>query len=51
MRLATWNVNSARARRPRLLDWLDQRRRLGRLRDAFNYLGYDDLIEELDRHP
>lgn len=25
MRLATWNVNSARARRPRLLDWLDQR--------------------------
>jgi exodeoxyribonuclease-3 len=26
MRLATWNVNSARARRLRLLDWLDQRR-------------------------
>src|SRR5262245_10235770 len=26
MRVATWNVNSARARRPRLLDWLDQRR-------------------------
>lgn len=26
MRLATWNVNSARARQPRLLDWLDQRR-------------------------
>jgi exodeoxyribonuclease-3 len=26
VRLATWNVNSARARRPRLLDWLDQRR-------------------------
>ena len=25
MRLATWNVNSARARQPRLLDWLDQR--------------------------
>jgi exodeoxyribonuclease III len=26
MRVATWNVNSARARQPRLLDWLDQRR-------------------------
>lgn len=26
MRFATWNVNSARARQPRLLDWLDQRR-------------------------
>ena len=26
MRIATWNVNSARARKPRLLDWLDQRR-------------------------
>ena len=26
MRLATWNVNSAKARLPRLLDWLDQRR-------------------------
>ena len=25
MKLATWNVNSARARRPRLLDWFDQR--------------------------
>src|SRR5262245_41804003 len=25
MRLATWNVNSARARQPRLIDWLDQR--------------------------
>jgi len=28
MRLATWNVNSAKARLPRLLDWLDTRRRL-----------------------
>ena len=26
MRLATWNVNSAKVRLPRLLDWLDQRR-------------------------
>ena len=26
VRIATWNVNSARARKPRLLDWLDQRR-------------------------
>ncbi len=26
MRVATWNVNSARARQPRLLAWLDQRR-------------------------
>jgi exodeoxyribonuclease III len=26
MRLATWNVNSAKARLPRLLDWLDTRR-------------------------
>ena len=25
MRVATWNVNSAKAREPRLLDWLDQR--------------------------
>ena len=25
MRLATWNVNSAKARLPRLLDWLDTR--------------------------
>jgi hypothetical protein len=34
-----------------IFDWLEQRRRLGELRDAFNYLGWDDLIEELDRHP
>jgi exodeoxyribonuclease III len=26
MRLATWNVNSARARQPRFLDWLDRRK-------------------------
>ena len=25
VRLATWNVNSAKAREPRLLDWLDER--------------------------
>jgi metacaspase-1 len=35
----------------RILDWLEQRGRLQELRDAFNYLGWDDLIEELDRHP
>jgi hypothetical protein len=35
----------------RVLEWLEERKRLGDLRDAFNYLGYDDLIEELDRHP
>ena len=34
-----------------ILDWLEQRGRLGDLRDAFNYLGWDDLIGELDRHP
>lgn len=26
MRIATWNVNSAKQRMPRLLDWLDERR-------------------------
>ena len=26
MRIATWNVNSARARLPRILDWLEQQR-------------------------
>ena len=36
---------------PQLLDWLEQRGRLGDLRDAFNYLGWDDFIGELDRHP
>jgi exodeoxyribonuclease III len=25
VRLATWNVNSAKAREPRLLGWLDER--------------------------
>jgi hypothetical protein len=34
-----------------ILDWLEQRKRLGELRDAFNYLSWDDLIEELDRDP
>ncbi|HEY7427020.1 MAG TPA: caspase family protein [Gemmataceae bacterium] len=34
-----------------MFDWLEQRGRLSELRDAFNYLGWDDLIEELDRHP
>lgn len=35
----------------RILEWLEQRKRLGDLRDAFNFLGWDDLIEELDSHP
>jgi metacaspase-1 len=35
----------------RIMEWLEQRGRLQELRDAFNYLGWDDLIEELDRHP
>jgi hypothetical protein len=35
----------------RLLQWLEERSRLGALRDGLTYLGYDDLIEELDRHP
>ncbi len=35
----------------RILDWLEQRGRLQELRDAFNYLGWDDLIQELDPHP
>jgi hypothetical protein len=34
-----------------ILDWLEQRNRLGELRDAFNYLSWDDLIQELNRHP
>jgi hypothetical protein len=35
----------------RLLQWLEERSRLGALRDGLTYLGYDDLIEELERHP
>jgi Mg-chelatase subunit ChlD len=35
----------------RLLDWLEERKQLPLLRDAFNYLGWDDLIEVLDRPP
>lgn len=35
----------------KLLDWLEERGRLAALRDAFNYLEWDDLIGELDRHP
>jgi len=34
-----------------VLDWLEERKRLGELRDAFNYLRYDDLMKELDRYP
>jgi hypothetical protein len=35
----------------RVLEWLEERCRLGDLRDAFNYFGWDDLIKELDSHP
>jgi hypothetical protein len=34
-----------------VLSWLEQRDRLRELRNAFTYLGYDDLIVELDAHP
>ena len=34
-----------------ILLWLGQRNRLSKLRDAFNFLGWDDLIEELDSDP
>ncbi len=34
-----------------IFEWLEQRNRLAELRDAFNYLSWDDLIEELDRYP
>jgi hypothetical protein len=34
-----------------ILVWLEQRNRLNELRDAFNYLRWDDLIKELDSHP
>jgi metacaspase-1 len=33
-----------------VLSWLDQRRRLVELRDAFNYLAFDDLIADLEAH-
>jgi hypothetical protein len=35
----------------RLLQWLEERSQLGALRDGLNYLGYDDLIKEIDSHP
>jgi Bacterial Death-like domain 3 len=34
-----------------ILEWLEERKRLGELRDAFDYLGWNDLVEELDSHP
>jgi len=34
-----------------VLEWLEERNRLAHLRDAFNYFGWDDLVEVLDRHP
>jgi hypothetical protein len=33
-----------------VLDWLEQRARLGELGSAFNALGWNDLSEELNRH-
>ena len=35
----------------KLLDWLEERSKLPALRDAFRYLGMDDLITELDQNP
>ncbi|MDB5306813.1 MAG: 5-methylthioadenosine/S-adenosylhomocysteine nucleosidase [Gemmataceae bacterium] len=35
----------------RLLDWLEERKKLHALRDALHYLGVDDLVEVIDRNP
>ncbi len=35
----------------KLLDWMEERSLLPSLRDAFQYLGWDNLIEVLDSHP
>lgn len=35
----------------KLLDWLEETKKLAALRDAFNYFGMDDLNEVLNRHP
>lgn len=35
----------------KLLDWLTLRKKVYALRDAFTYLGWDDLTEEMDSHP
>jgi hypothetical protein len=35
----------------KLLDWLTERRRVWALRDAFNALEWDDLIEVLEKNP
>jgi hypothetical protein len=34
----------------RTLEWLEERGRLDKLREAFTYLGWSDLVAELDRH-
>jgi hypothetical protein len=34
-----------------ILDWLEQRNRVGELRDAFNFMGWDDLIGVLNQDP
>lgn len=34
-----------------ILDWLEQRGKLRELREAFNFLGYDDLLEQIPTHP
>jgi hypothetical protein len=33
----------------KILEWAELRKRTSRIRDALNYIGRDDLIEELDR--
>jgi hypothetical protein len=34
----------------KILDWVEARKRTAELRDALNYIGRDDLIQELDRN-
>jgi hypothetical protein len=35
----------------KILEWIESRNRVAELRDAFNFVGRDDLIEVLDRFP
>ena len=35
----------------RILEWLEVRSRLTELRDAFNFLEWDDMIGVLENHP
>ena len=51
MRIATWNVNSVKQRVPRLLPWLEQRRRFGRLTAADEALRERRLAFHLGAEP